>query len=295
MKNNAIRTSGLFRKLEPVKFKLFTGLERPQYTQIFYSPIIGWNNYDKWMAGIAFHNQGIIPKKLEYLVMPMYSFNAKDVVGHASITYNYFKTEKINASFTAGLTHYAFGTQTNYNAEPDKSFLYSYTKFEPDIKFEFRKDVRSSIRQQVFLKNYFIRSNSNFVFDSIYTKQNTINEYYNELKYALINNRSIDPYSLKGSLQTGKDFMKTFVEAQYHFTYKKRQKGVSLRLFAGSFLYSNTAKNVNFKMSGFSGIDDYLFNDIYLGRTETDNSKITSRQFNESDGAFKINTAVGQT
>ncbi|MEO8148981.1 MAG: M1 family metallopeptidase [Bacteroidia bacterium] len=295
MKNNFIRTSGILKKWEPIQFKFITGIERPQYAQIYYSPVIGWNDYNKWMIGVAFHNRGIVPKKFEYLLMPMYSFNAKDIAGNANVSYNYFRNEKFSTAFSIGLSHYAIGKQTNYNAEPNESFLYSYTKIEPDIKFAFRKNARSLVRQQILLKNYFISSNSDFVFDSIKTEQHTVNEYYNEVIYALSNNRSIDPYSLNGSLQTGKDYMKAAVEAQYHFTYKKRQKGISLRLFAGSFLYNKSDKNVNFKMSGFYGVDDYLFNDIYLGRTETDNSKTASRQFTEGDGAFKINTAVGQT
>jgi hypothetical protein len=45
-------------------------------------------------------------------------------------------------------------------------------------------------------------------------------------------------------------------------------------------------------MSGFNGMQD-LFNNTFLGRSEGEG--ILSKQFIANDGAFKVNTAVGQT
>src|SRR4029077_15663742 len=59
-KDNRFRTDKVLNKLEKINFSFGTGIEKPERTQIFYSPVIGWNNYNKFLPGILFHNIGVI-------------------------------------------------------------------------------------------------------------------------------------------------------------------------------------------------------------------------------------------
>ncbi|MEP7171329.1 MAG: M1 family metallopeptidase, partial [Bacteroidota bacterium] len=60
--NNSIRTIGLLRKTNPFQFHFLGQVENPDKTQIFFIPLVGWNNYNKTMAGIAFYNK-FLPHK----------------------------------------------------------------------------------------------------------------------------------------------------------------------------------------------------------------------------------------
>lgn len=291
--NNYYRTKGVLKNQQSVKLNFLTGLEQQSYRQIYYSPVVGWNNYDKWMLGIVLHNTALVPKNLEFAVMPLYSFQAKAIAGKASIYYNLVSNEKFQTNFSISAEHYNIGETTFTVTDPQQTLPYAYSKIEPDIVFQWRKNPRASVLQSIAIKNYFIFLDNDFIIDGNNIQQNSYNEYYNELIYSYADSRTLDPYRLKGSIQTGKQFMKVAAEAEYNISYKKRKKGITFRLFAGSFIYNESAANVNFRMTGFSGIQDYLFNDIYLGRTQTEGA--LSQQFTEADGAFKINTGVGQT
>ncbi|MFM2190955.1 MAG: hypothetical protein RL491_1341, partial [Bacteroidota bacterium] len=79
----------------------------------------------------------------------------------------------------------------------------------------------------------------------------------------------------------------------YRLSYKKDRKGLDLRFFAGRFLYNETTRNYNFKMSSWRGADDYLFDGIYLGRNEVEG--LWSRQMLVRDGGFITPMSLGQS
>jgi hypothetical protein len=72
-----------------------------------------------------------------------------------------------------------------------------------------------------------------------------------------------------------------------------------MRFFAGTFLWksnnfgSSAMADVRYRLSGQTGDQDYLYDNIYLGRNET--SGLLSRQMTNSDGGFKVLTFRGQT
>jgi hypothetical protein len=70
---------------------------------------------------------------------------------------------------------------------------------------------------------------------------------------------------------------------------------VDVRVFAGTFLSTNAidAGPYRFRMSGQTGSQDYLYDNIFLGRSERD--QILSQQFTETDGAFKSLSYAGQS
>ena len=79
---------------------------------------------------------------------------------------------------------------------------------------------------------------------------------------------------------------------------------MDFRLFAGAFLWKSkdydNGPNVNFRLSGQTGSNigqpgtqDYLFNEIFIGRQET--SGLWSQQMTMTDGGFKVFSKLGQT
>ena len=85
-------------------------------------------------------------------------------------------------------------------------------------------------------------------------------------------------------------------EVNYRFKYKGKNRGFDVRLFVGITGSNPTGQypsDYNLHMSGYSGQDDYMFDNTFLGRSETDG--ILSRQFAAEEGGFKTPTATGQS
>jgi hypothetical protein len=90
-------------------------------------------------------------------------------------------------------------------------------------------------------------------------------------------------------------------EASYRFSYKGKNRGFVVRMFFGA-VGSNSSETYSFDyrlhMSGYSTskergdfrTDDYLFDHVFLGRTDGDG--IFSKQFVGEEGGFKV-LAVG--
>ncbi len=307
-KNNTIKTSGLFKKLEPFQFNFIGKIDDPRYNQINYFPILNYNHYNKLTLGCAFYNYSFLQKKTEFTFAPMYAFGSKTPVG-------FFE---LNRYFTP---HSHLFQQITFNTK-SKSFAYNYlnpnsfneinhTAFKPfnlnyykmvfNLDFEIKKqNPKSNIIQHVGYTNtnlftdsveYKINlSNSSLSSINITNKKSIINTVY----YTFKNSRAINPFDFTLNIQHNQLFGKANFSLNYAITLKNN-KTFDFRLFTGVFIYGNTSDKTPylFRMSGFSGYHDYLFDYNYIGRNETQG--VAAAQFIENDGAFKIPTTVGQS
>lgn len=71
--DNTVRTSGILRTVEPLQFKFFTRIEQPEYTQIFWAPVVAWNAQNHAMLGLHLHNTPFPMRSWEFALTPMYS------------------------------------------------------------------------------------------------------------------------------------------------------------------------------------------------------------------------------
>jgi hypothetical protein len=289
--NNIMRTHGLFKKVEPLKLQPFMSLDNPDKTQLFFSPILGMNNYNKFMLGAAVYNITTPEKCFEYIFAPMYGFGNKDIAGYGSMNVN-FHPDKLFQAVSIGVNAARFA----YAAYP---FIMDYSKIAPQVEFIFRnKESRNPIRHilklrsvNVFVDDYYDDTR----FSPAISLRTDRNYTINQLLFTRENKRIINPYSVVLDLQQSKDFVKTSVEAKYEITFKGKEKSLDFRFFAGTFL-DNSSVNAGlyrFRTSGWTGYQDYMYDHIFLGRSET--SGKLSQQFVERDGGFKTLTFVGQT
>jgi hypothetical protein len=293
-KNNVVRTTGMFKAVEPVKLKLLGGIEDPRHTNLYIAPLIGWNYYNHAMFGLAFYNHTIPQRKFEYTLMPMYATGTKSLNGEGSVAYNILPKTTFRQITLRGYVasyHYekgAFGTNENLR----------YTKIAPEILFDIKKKpANSNIKQSVRLRYvYIIKDVMNYSFsDSAFVKGNR-NYGVFDYTYTFENKRAIQPFGFEVHLQHNKDMVKTFAEAKYFVNYSKRKRsGLEVRLFAGAFLYKSAYPGIDyrFRLSGQTGFQDYLYDNIFLGRNE--GSGVLFNQFSQTDGSFKMWSALGQT
>jgi hypothetical protein len=293
-KNNILRTHGLFKRTEPLKLQFLGSLERSDRTQIFWSPVMGWNNYNHFMFGAAFYNTIFPQKKFEYILMPLYSASSNSLAGYANLKYRMPFRQGLFQEISVGIT----GSRYAYIQTPAPL---NYNRLVPEVNFELRKkNARSHLKQNIRIRSVYLVSEVNAM-DQIQKpfgfNRSTDTVLIHNITYSLVNSRKLNPYSLFVDYQNGQKMQKISVTADYEITLKKK-KSVDLRFFGGSFLSGNPNPIYAFRTNGEMGSQDYLYDRTYLGRTETNG--VLSQQFSETDGGFKTggflsNSALGES
>jgi hypothetical protein len=115
----------------------------------------------------------------------------------------------------------------------------------------------------------------------------------NDLTYTLKNKRTINPFSLTVNAQAAEHMSKASVTATYNISIRN-DKAFEFRLFAGKMFSNSAIIDYRFRMSGQTGWQDYMYDNVYFGRTATV-PDLGFQQFTETDGAFKVWSPVGQS
>ena len=297
-RNNNAKPSGIFKTVEPLRFKLFAGLEHSKKSTLFWTPLVAWNNYDKTQLGLAIYNTTLPSNKFEFVVAPMYAFAPKTVSGLAGAKYHFYPGTNAFERITLGVD----GKTFNYKFVGGDEYYLRYYRIVPSIIFDLgKKKQNSNTHQSIQLKVAILgEETANYSNDGEYLGNNCDYSYINRIGYFLENRRVINPYSLKVLLEQqsytsnrgDQNYLKAAIEANTAYTYG-RKKSVDFRFFVGAFL-SNTQRDGSsvtnrnnrgsFAMTA-EGTNDYAYDDFYFGRS--DQMGIWSQQISLEQGGFK--------
>ena len=279
-RDNQLKTSGLFRKSEKFRLQKLGGFEQYDKKQLYFLPVIGANTADKFMLGAAFYNSSLLYKRVNFLVMPMYSFHENQVNGIANINYNLVPHE-------SNLLRQAL---IGFNFQ---RFEY-FEKYEPSLTLNFKRKSSSSPRQQLEAKythvntefpsfNFSNNFEKGFAFDLLHqlrkVKAQTLN-------YRIWKNSALQDMSLQVQFQhLGPDYntdnFNLKATANYERYWSKNKKFM-VRGFGGKFF------NDGSYFMGLSGSPDYLKETIFLDRAQqSDSYRALLDQTDNADGAFK--------
>lgn len=291
--NNTMRTRGLFKKLEPIVFQPFIDYDSPDYTEIYWSPAVGWNQYDNLMAGFALYSNFLRPRNFEYALVPMFGIpfggvGSNTVTGTGRLSYYFYQKKGF-------LHHINFAVNGSLFTFNDN--LQQFRKIAPELNFELRKkNPKSRVLQNIKLRSVYVGLD-----DENYDGSYKLNDYLvNELVYSMKNSRTINKYDFKLTVHQGDKLLKTFMEINYRLLDYDKRKGLDARIFGGIMQQNDVSKfDSRFMLgSGYyydSGLKikngDYLLDDVYLGRSET--KGILSQQVALNNGGFKVNTITG--
>jgi hypothetical protein len=267
-RDNIIRTKGLFKNGKKWQLKLYSDIEDPEYSQIFMNPQVRWNNYDKFLIGIRFHNQSLLTRPFEWNISPKFSTGTGKLTGGGSVSNTFTPQEGIFRSITIGgstkFEHYdqdlkylkwSLYTALNFKKHPrtthSRGFIFSYDNLDKEVpKFEVQTDEE---KYGLWNATYY------------YSRPDYIHESHGSVTF-----------------QTTGFFQKVFGEIYYRWRFApKKQLGV--RLFAGSFIQNNS--NSDYFNFGVSHVSDYSFNLNLLGRSE--NTGVLSQEYVLAESGFK--------
>ncbi|HCP93761.1 MAG TPA: hypothetical protein DIU05_06985 [Bacteroidetes bacterium] len=265
--NNSIRTKGLLKKCAPIQFRFAGDVEDPYHTQVFYSPIIGANLYNKTMLGMAFYNSLLPTAKTEYLIAPMYAFGTQDLAGSAEIQRHF-----LSYGFARRIT---FGFRTSRFAS--QYFVpTTYEKLEPSLRFELKQTHPRTDAERFVLARY-ILINEQLRGAGYYTNLDKALGY-GDVVYGVNQSRKINPYTAQIHYQVGINnggFHKIDAEISQFINYNQPKKGFTIRLFGGVFVQKpgvSSSGREYYRAGGNTGVFDYLFDQSQLGRGENQGS-----------------------
>ena len=280
--NNNIRTSGLFRKADPVQLQFLYTIEDPEKRYLIFFPAFNWTHEDGFMAGLALNNGTMIPKPVEYFAMPLYTFRNSGIKGYGKISFNKIPYDSFIRLASLTLEGEQFGAPGAYDFDKIKIGLDFYLRYKNQV---------NPLNQKIF--GYYITASDLMQIES--KGPATMRSYF-QFGYALNRNNIINPFSLTASSESGKDYQKTAIELNYKYSYRGKKNGLELRLFAGTMLKDKASDPFYaFSASGRSGSELYLYEGVYPGRFNEFPKTFFSRQMSISEGGLisAVNDSLG--
>ena len=297
-----LHTKGSIEEQPSRSFKLasfisFRNTDKYKYT--FLSPALGYNHYDKFMAGLLVHNFTLPPDNFQYIVSALYGTGSKEINALGRLQYtrrSYGKIQKTELSISGE----SFSMDEFTDSVGNKTIL-RFRKIVPAVKITFNnKDIRSTITNSIQWKTYLLREQGlSFNYDSVHQNYKLsfpkANTYVNQLKLVTENHRELYPYTTELQAEQSTDFVRLTLNSNYFFNYNKGG-GMSVRLFGGKFIYLGDktftkqfiTDRYHFNMTGANGYEDYTYSNYFVGRNEFQGYQ--SQQIMIRDGGFKVRT-----
>lgn len=280
--NNFARTKGLFKNTDPIEVRSLGLLNRPGQSAINILPAGGWNHHNGMMVGAMIYSDIFPMPRLEYQIVPMYSLGNGDLAGLGKVQYHFLPSgDKIQR-----ITAHASARQFGYG---ETSGQY-YQKVAGGLDFKLYPGEKAI--SNVMGVEYIYASHLGRLLNG----RRSMTHYF-KLNFDRTSQSKLAPYKLHADLHGNNHFAK----AQAEFTYKHiylYNNSLDIRGFAGVFLYKDESlpSVYNFNVSGVSGGNDYLFNQLFLARFEAPASKnVAANQFANEQGGFAAFSPFGSS
>ncbi len=280
--NNNIRTSGFLPKADPVRVQLLFTVNDPEKQTIIFIPVLNWTQEDRLMPGVIFNNGYIIPRKVEYIIAPFYSFRSSSFVGFGNVLYRFIPYKSFIREGTLNFEGTRFGAPGNQK----------YFKLKTGIDlFIGKKDNLRFLQHEIF--SSFIAAS-----DIVHIKQGekATTKNYIQAGYKITRAFNVNPYSLMVMLEYNTNFQKVFSEFNYQLSYRGENRGLNFHLFAGIMLKEDAqAPFYSLATAGRSGTEDYLLRGAFPDRFNNSNSAIWPRQMLQTEGGLvsPVNKQLG--
>jgi hypothetical protein len=296
------------RKYNPIKSKIFSSYNLQRDRALYFLPYIGYNIYNKFQVGIAFHNLDKYTGRFSYILAPAIGFKSGRLIGNGTIQYFLPIADSLDTHLVMGIHAKSY----DYYSSEKYNYTNRYMKINPYVDFVLPQSDTRQITNTFSLSSNFIRFfDHSLTFD---TSGLVILGLNNET-----NNRIVSEIGFEHEKRTALSYFKVKSRIQhFNFTYFNNQKrdrirwlnellyeakydcqhSISLRLFAGTMLYNSHATDDDAAFTNYqpgvlslfnNGVIDNMttFDGNFFGRSEQ--SGLSSAQIinDETNGGFK--------
>lgn len=289
--NNSWKKTGLFHHFEKPKFEFLIGDNESKKSNVFWTPIVAGNYYDKFMIGAAFHNYGIPFNKFQYLIAPMYSFGRNSISGISEFSYSTLPKKGLKIS-TIGVSVKSFKNDSTFTRNSSYYVIASPywtadigSKSKNNSPFAQKIRIQGMYRLDVVGPSQMKHAGGFAKYDWNYNTQDHKLNIESRIDFATNTSNS-------------NQFGRASISTEYAFRYVKKTKSwISLRGYFGGFWdnhFSGTSvNNYSLALNGMNGSQDIFVEDYYFGRGLA--TGIWSQQRADNMGGFKSNSIFGAT
>lgn len=291
--DNRIRPHGLLKKVEPLRLQFGAGIEDDSRTILYWAPLLSWNNYDKLMPGLLLYNTAVPEKRLEWALAPFFGPGSGQPAGMGDARYHFYPEGSFVQRITLGATFRSF----HYNFNQRFNTRLRYTRLQPYLRADLAKPAVGNRYRSLLLRAIFLDQEQLLFADGAFAGTGWQGSSIQELSFRAERRSAINPGSWQLALEhqaydnlfgRAQRYLKASLEWNGSYTYQ-RGRNLSLRFFAGAFLYHSERHAGYIAPGAFNliaqGFNDYRFDDLYLGRSDTDGPWL--QQVNVRDGGFK--------
>ena len=271
-RNDRLKLEGPLARTEPLRLRPLLSVERWDRKTVSWLPVLGANTSDKFMLGAAFYNNPLAPRPLQYLAMPMYSFNRNELNGIGRI--------QLNDLPHSGARRFV----TSFTVQRFERYL----KLEPAFTFYLPHRPGASVQQLASLALTTVHNQDRDRTTSIYSleygahHQDALNEW----------RAHVELNQLQAAANSPNSAVLLRAEARY-LHYYSRSKRVQARLFGGRFLQSPAQSDF---VLGLSGSPDYRRQTPFFDRQQISPALAAqTHQTDGRDGAFRAFLPVAST
>jgi hypothetical protein len=277
--NNTVRTQEILGTVEPFRLRFLTGVEDPNSTQLFWTPVIGWNMQNGAMVGLNLHNATLPMRKFEFSLTPMFAFESNTLTGFGRVSY------------FAGATSFHLKSKTFRYYKGDSNAIYSTNNVDyvrTSLGFEHRFNRRPDLPWQSTLSAEYVWFHTETEYKLTRSRESGTNRVSSNgdliwLRYSA---------SREGVVSHRFDFDIRYNGIEtYQFQYTgivpyMKNKNITWRLHAG---YSDSFFTLN--GAGWGGTNDASADYTYLSRG-FESSDFFNRQVYTSMGGLHLMKSV---
>jgi len=258
-----------------IKFRFATAQEAPERWQLFYAPLAGFNEHDGPLLGAAFHNRTLEPRRLEWLVAPLFGFESGRLNGFMGGRYRLPKaTGRVRQiMLNVGLQRFSDFTL----ARTDEA--YDYYRLGSQLRFNFRHAPITNRNGALYFQQVFLRRNRPaFDRDGSVAGTETRQDLFARVGYNGGWARAIKPlayhlrleYKLTNRITAfNANHLRLDAEIEGGYQYEAG-RFLRYRAYGGVFLLNDLRESAARFSSGLTLVDnafsDYAYDDLYLGR-----------------------------
>ncbi|MBP8824059.1 MAG: M1 family metallopeptidase, partial [Flavobacteriales bacterium] len=239
-RNNEVRSSGLLKRARLPEIKFLAGLERDDRRSIYWSPAIGYNTHDGFMAGLALHNTTFPSQRFEWALLPMYGFNSNKLAGGWRLEWHNDRNNLLNmphwgsAFRNLSLAFSGFGASLPSDGGIERSYLRQVSSISIDPRLsptgpELHVGVRS-IQISEFNNGTITAGTVTIPMDT------TIQHFYTEGSIGIRQELGFNPYDITLTSLSSDVFSRLSLTAKWSAIYDAHKHRITFRAFAGTFL-----------------------------------------------------------
>lgn len=275
-----------------VSFRPYLGLNMGDKDKVFYGIAPGYNQYDGFMLGLAFHNLTMPENRFRFVLVPMYGFGSKQAAGAGSVGYAWYPHSAFREILLQADVKSFHDNETLVGL--DKPIYAGYLKIAPSLNFTFSQPAMTSpVARTLCIKEYNITENNIDFGAGSGAKPQLVAEQktYGLIRYKHVNQRQYNPFYYSFEGQGSADYVKLGIEGFVRIDYNKPHKSLYVRGYFGKFfaISGDPAVYGRYELNtSFTGPDDYLYDGVYRGRNAVNG--ISAQQISMQEGGFKIPT-----